>query len=288
MVGWSDSTIVLCQQNHSPARYKTFVANRIAAATSVLSPSQWKHVPTAENPADCASRGVSAEELKKHSLWWSGPPWLKMDPVAVPRQPQKHELDDFKDHGAKPAACLVVSATPAIWFENRYNSYSKLLHITARIKRAAFNFTASCRGYSLNKDERLSLAEIKLFLLKASQRRSFPAEVKQLTASPPQPISSSSKLLHLRPMVGEDGLLHVGGRLSRASIPTTQKHPIIISSHDVLVKTLFKYNHVLLSHCGPTLLISHVGRRYYIVGARRLARSVCRQCITCRKVAATA
>ena len=162
-----------------------------------------------------------------------------------------------------------MSSTPTTWFEHKYNSYSKLLHVTARIKRAAFNFSASCRGHPQNRDERLSLTELKaaeLFLLKSSQLRSFPAEVKQLTANPPRNLSSTSKLIHLRPMVGQDGLLHIGGRLYRASIPTEQKHPIIFSSHDVLLKVLFKYNHVLLSHCGPTLLISHVGRKYFIVG----------------------
>ena len=266
VVGWSDSTIVLCQLNHSPARYKTFVANRVAAATSVLPPSLWRHVPTADNPADCASRSVSAEELREHSLWWSGPPWLKMEPIAVPRQPQKSDLDSFRDHGAKPAACLVVSSTPTTWFEHKYHSYSKLLHVTARIKRAAFNFSASCRGQPQNKDERLSMNELKaaeLFLLQSSQRRSFPAEVKQLTANPPKDLSSTSKLLHLRPILGQDGLLHIGGRLSKASIPTEQQHPIILSSRDVLLEVLFKYNHVLLSHCGPTLLISHVGKEWW-------------------------
>ena len=291
VIGWSDSTIVLCQLNNSPARYKTFVANRIAAATSVLPPSAWNHVPTADNPADCGSRGVSAEELRGHSLWWSGPPWLKMEPIAVPRQPQKSDLDSLKDHGAKPAACLVVSSNPTTWFEHKFLSYWKLLYVTARLKRSIFNFSASCRGHPQNKDNRLSLDELRaaeLFLIQSSQRRAFPAEFKQLTAIPPKTLSSSSKLLHLRPVLGQDGLLHIGGRLSQAPIPIEQKHPIILSAHDVFVKLLFKYDHVLLSHCGPTLLISHEGRDHFVIGARRLARTVCRQCITCRKVAATA
>jgi hypothetical protein len=34
------------------------------------------HVPGKENPADLASRGVSAAELKKSKLWFEGPEWL--------------------------------------------------------------------------------------------------------------------------------------------------------------------------------------------------------------------
>ena len=60
---WSDSTIVLCWLRSHPSRFKTFVANRISSATRVLPPSAWFHVPTEDNPADCASRGMSALEL---------------------------------------------------------------------------------------------------------------------------------------------------------------------------------------------------------------------------------
>ena len=49
---------------------------------------------------------------------------------------------------------------------------------------------------------------------------------------------------------------------------------------------LFKYDHVCLGHCGPTLLLSHTGTRLHVLGARRLARYICSHCTTCRKAAA--
>ena len=57
---WCDSTIVLAWLKNSPSKYKTFVANRVATVASLLPTSAWKHVPTLDNPADCASRGMSA------------------------------------------------------------------------------------------------------------------------------------------------------------------------------------------------------------------------------------
>ena len=54
----------------------------------------------------------------------------------------------------------------------------------------------------------------------------------------------------------------------------------------MLTKLLFEYDHIVLGHCGPTLLLSHVGSRLHVLRARRLARSVCRDCVTCRKAAA--
>ena len=72
---WSDSTIVLHWLDGSPKRFKTFVGNRVSAILNQLPARTWKHVPTANNPADCASRGFLPQDLIKHSLWWEGPPW---------------------------------------------------------------------------------------------------------------------------------------------------------------------------------------------------------------------
>ena len=41
-----------------------------------------------------------------------------------------------------------------------------------------------------------------------------------------------------------------------------------------------------LGHCGPTLLLASVGTRLHVDGARQLARTVCRSCITCRRQSA--
>ena len=67
---WTDSTIVLDWLSGSPRRFKTFVGNRVSEILDITSPSQWRHVPTASNPADCASRGMSPSELSQHHLWW--------------------------------------------------------------------------------------------------------------------------------------------------------------------------------------------------------------------------
>ena len=73
---WTDSTCVLGYIANEDKRFHTFVANRVAAIQEVTSSTQWKHVGTKQNPADDASRGLSAEALLKNKRWLTGPDFL--------------------------------------------------------------------------------------------------------------------------------------------------------------------------------------------------------------------
>ena len=60
---WSDSKIVLAWLDGSPRRLQTYVANRVSQIMELLPSSVWRHVPTATNPADCASRGMLPQDF---------------------------------------------------------------------------------------------------------------------------------------------------------------------------------------------------------------------------------
>ena len=81
---WTDSTCVLRYIENRDKRFQTFVANRIAAIHNATSPSQWKYVNTELNPADDASRGVSANSLQR---WIQGPEFLCQSNETWPKRP---------------------------------------------------------------------------------------------------------------------------------------------------------------------------------------------------------
>jgi len=58
VIAWSDSTVTLAWIKTPTAKLKTFVANRVAKIQQVTCIDTWRHVPTAEKPADCTSRGL--------------------------------------------------------------------------------------------------------------------------------------------------------------------------------------------------------------------------------------
>ena len=71
---WLDSSVALhCLNNDG--QYRQLVANRVNKVRSHLN-VLWRHVPTAENPADLGSRGGSVDGAR---LWCQGTNWLSED-----------------------------------------------------------------------------------------------------------------------------------------------------------------------------------------------------------------
>ena len=83
---WSDTTCVLSYIANRDKRFQTFVANRIAAIHERSRASHWKYVNTGSNPADDASRGLSAEELCCGKRWICGPDFLWKEKSSWPEQ----------------------------------------------------------------------------------------------------------------------------------------------------------------------------------------------------------
>ena len=88
---WSDSaSVIQLIQN------QTFVANRLSIIHDGLSPYQWRYVDSRSNPADDASRGLTAEQLIRNKRWLHGPEFLwKSDEYwpslgTVPNIPDDH------------------------------------------------------------------------------------------------------------------------------------------------------------------------------------------------------
>ena len=98
LYAWTDSSIVLGWLSNHTAHCKVFVSHRVSQIIDVLTPSQWIHVPTRDNPANHASRGLLPLDLLHCSL---GPQWLQQPPSSWP-SPVTHrpvaELPEARAH----------------------------------------------------------------------------------------------------------------------------------------------------------------------------------------------
>ncbi|KAJ8981022.1 hypothetical protein NQ317_002877, partial [Molorchus minor] len=82
---WCDSSIVLSWISAHPSNWKTFVCNRVSEIQQLTDKSQWRHVPSAQNPADMITRGCPPAELLENTFWWHGPSYLLKPEAEWPR-----------------------------------------------------------------------------------------------------------------------------------------------------------------------------------------------------------
>lgn len=87
--------------------------------------------------------------------------------------------------------------------------------------------------------------------LKDLQRQAYQEEIKLPSKGAWR--SSQSKLYQLDAFLDQDGILKVGGRLKNASLPTLQKHPVIIPNDHHITKIIISRNHEQARHQGEGL-----------------------------------
>ncbi|GFW05918.1 integrase catalytic domain-containing protein [Trichonephila clavipes] len=93
----------------------------------------------------------------------------------------------------------------------------------------------------------------------------------------------SGNLKSLNIFQDDKGILRVGGRLEKASIPYSQKHPAILAKNSKLNKIYFITLHKKLFHVGPQGLLNAVRLRFWALGGRNLARKTVHTCVVCFK-----
>ncbi|XP_063985390.1 uncharacterized protein LOC135166760 [Diachasmimorpha longicaudata] len=142
---WSDSSATLAWIRSPASRWKDFVHNRVIKIQETLLKAIWRHVSGKENPADCASRGISPNELVDHPLWWSAPSWINQDPdnwpqstIDVSKMDTPEVAKEAKPVPAHPARMKISKVAELL---NRYSKMAKLLAVTATINRAIDRFS---------------------------------------------------------------------------------------------------------------------------------------------------
>lgn len=287
---WTDSKTVLYWITKHPGKWKTFVANRVAAIQDIVPPSNWHHVQSSQNPADCASRGISPKELQSHSLWWTGPTFLLGNNFCE----EKVEIPQTKEE-ERPAATHFALATWEIETSviQKFSNLNRILRTLAKIKRwvqrARDNIKAKAGGTIIKEtifNDALTPLEIKAAwetAIKLTQAEAFEDEIRQLKKGQN---STKNKISMLNPFIDETGLLRVGGRLKAAPITIDQKHPVLLPKKHHLTTLIIRDAHHKNHHAGAQLLLATLQQRYWILGARDAVRSQIGKCILCTRLKA--
>ncbi|XP_019699633.2 uncharacterized protein LOC109504397 [Harpegnathos saltator] len=234
-----------------------------------------------DNPADCASRGLLGHNILNQSLWWRGPSWLSQSVNAWP------PLFTYAADAAALKEKLVVlhiSEPLQSWdLFSRFSSWPKLLRVVAYIQR----FASACRRGKLSTPNAESpgqaltaveCSNARTFILKHVQMELFWNTIRTLRKN--QELPSNDPLLSLRPFLDRDGIVRVGGRISRAPLPFETRHLILLALHR-LTKLIINHAHLRTLHAGIQLTMGILRRDFWIIQARSLVREQIHQCIAC-------
>ncbi|XP_018364357.1 PREDICTED: uncharacterized protein LOC108762053 [Trachymyrmex cornetzi] len=277
---WTVSEIVLTWIQGEPSRWQTFVGNRVAEIQKLTNPQDWAHVSSENNPADFISRGLLPEQLIKATLWWEGPPWLKETSHQWPRGMVQLSTEVPETRTQTLTAINVKSFEPI----DRFSSLIKLKRVIALCCRFRTNCLLSKMKSSLIYGPLTSeeLQRAMVILLKIHQMQEFNDEIHALQRG--KEIDSHSRLLSLSPVLDQDGLLRVGGRLRNAPLTYNQKHPILLSPHGTLTDLIIRDQHLNHFHMGPQLLLSTLRERYWIIRGKHAIKRVLGKCVLCFRI----
>jgi hypothetical protein len=275
----SDSQVVLAWLGTEPARLSVYAANRVNQIKEVIKEATWSYVATADNPADCLSRGVEPHMLKDNELWWNGPQCLK--------DPNHNYSNEFRlpsDLPEMKVCTNAVASNQGVQLLSKYSSIQKLKRIVAIIYR----FFNNCKANRANRIfSRVSCKELDSALkviIRTTQGEHFAQEAQALLCN--KPIESNLKKLN--PFLDAQGVMRVGGRLQQANLPFYQRHPIILPKRSNITKLIISDEHRISLHASAKIIMGNLSQRYYLADCKRVIKNVVHRCITCFKLKAKA
>ena len=103
-------------------------------------------------------------------------------------------------------------------------------------------------------------------IVTVAQMSYFPGEVRSLREG--KPVKASSKIIKLKPVMKEDKVMRVGGRISMPPISTDAMNPMILPKGHHIYTILVRHFHEVNGHCGLEQVLSLVREQFWIVKAR--------------------
>ena len=291
----TDSKVVLGYIGNLSRRFYTYVSNRVERIHKISSPSQWSYVPTHRNPADSGTRRITSVVDLSESPWITGPMWLREGSDSEEREDDSFPLiDPENDKELKPEVIVQKTSVRASSglgtkrFErfSTWRSAVRAVTFLRRVARSRKTFSASHNDPHVSTDTTVTeYQNAEMFLLKEVQRECFGEEIACLSTGKRLPKTSS--IISLCPILDKDGLLRVGGRISRIKgyIPSSETNPVILPKGHHISVLLIRHHHEAVSHQGRHLTEGAVrSAGLWIIGAKRMVTSMIHNCVMCRKL----
>ncbi|XP_008179517.1 uncharacterized protein LOC103308231 [Acyrthosiphon pisum] len=278
VTAWTDSTVALSWIRTPTVRLKTFVANRVAKIQQLTDTKIWRHIPTRDNPADCASRGLGPNDLATHELWWKGPKFLRQPentwPVEGTRCPDSCPEEEVEQKRITLLTQVVDDECRVLW---QSDNLSKVLRLTAYLLRIVDRLRKKTIPHWTSPPTTEETDRALRSLIRWTQQAFFEDAKKAFRADRSGPVH----LRRLAPFLDNEDLLRVGGCLEHALIPYTEKHPLLLPKTARLTELLIDHVHRTKGHPGPQTMQNLLLQNYWILSSRSIIKKRVHRCVPC-------
>ncbi|KAL4009472.1 hypothetical protein ACER0C_003324 [Sarotherodon galilaeus] len=263
---WTDSKVVLGYVNNDAKRFQTFVANRIQRIRSSTKPEQWRYVNSEDNPADGASRGLTAQNLP-HEVGMVG----------------EVEATDPELRRVHVHAVKAKEQNPMVNRLTKFSDWSRVVRAIARLKR----FVREFKGFQSRTNESTNLEErreAEIFIIKLVQEDAFAEDIKKIRGKKEHTLSRHNRLRQLNAFLDETNVLRVGGRLSQSALHHDVKHPAILPKKSHASALLVKHHHERIHHQGRGMTMNELrANGIWVLGCGSVVSSHIYKCVKCRR-----
>ena len=300
------------------------LAYRVQHVRDHTSPEQWHHVPGKDNPADEASRSLTASQLLDNRRWFRGPEFLWKDDVPLLNtvQPTQLPTNDVEVRTKVLAtACLSpLEPTKLLVYMHRTSSWYKAKASVAWMRRAIVNLQsaiATRRAYCSNdvrpvkatnasksgqsteisplkvqelvQSEKVVLCDLQhhYFGFAIQSLKNLSGNSDRNTARRRKEVLKKTSCLYkLDPFVDGDGLLRIGGRIRRAALPPEVKHPLILPKSSHVTDLIVRHFRSKIGHHQGRGITHNAIRQagYWIIDGRSSVARTVSKCVTCRRL----
>nr|XP_054775363.1 uncharacterized protein LOC129283739 [Lytechinus pictus] len=297
-VFWTDSRVVLGYVKNETRRFHVFVANRVKQIRDASSPSQWNYVETKDNPADQASRGIRVDQ-QEMTKWLIGPGFLWKDDVEDEMNEDESTILPNDPEVKRSHATIKHAEKFDLERLRRFSTWHQVKRAVANCLRLKL-YLQRCRQEKQKDSHKAKIAiqplstellvNAETEIIRHIQKDAFEDELRTLggiegaTRKGRRLVKSKSRLHQLDPFIDTEGILRVGGRLTRVEGPFELKHPAILPQCHI-TELLVAHCHAEIAHQGRGMTINHVrAKGYWILGCSHFVSKFISRCVTCRKL----
>lgn len=240
---------------------------------------EFRYVPTALNPADLLTRGISIREFEsKFSFWTTGPSFIREGLNNWPSSQLLSLSDANKTLVGSTFVSQSVAKIPIINLAE-FSCLHKLLSVTARL----YECGSLLRKKVMTRFDSLALA--RKYWLISEQANYFSVELEFLKAEDNSiPIPPLVRDLNL--FLDPEGILRSRGRLSKCShLSYEVMNPILIAGNSSFTDLIIEDTHKRCQHLGVSSTLNALRNSgFWLPRPRPQIKKVLKACMPCIKM----